>query len=99
MKYLTIMPDYTGSCIWDECEGNIPLDTLKLPPVFLDRLNAWNNAYKKIIPLNEEKRKEMALEIERLDKEGLLIVENLKQLSSDPIKIRYFSEGKGIFID
>ena len=75
MRYLTVMPDYTGSGIWDDFAGNIALDSLQLSNDFVGRLNSWHNSYKKIIPLSEEARATMYLEIEKLDQEGLLLVQ------------------------
>jgi hypothetical protein len=31
MKYIVLMPDYTGSCIRDEFEGEIAVESLNLP--------------------------------------------------------------------
>jgi hypothetical protein len=99
MRYLTVMPDYTGSCIWDDFEGNLALDRLQLPNDFVDRLNSWHNLYKKIIPLSEEVRATMHLEIGRLDQEGLLLMQELKSCLAGDTKIRYYSEGKGMFLE
>ena len=98
MKYLTIMPDYTGSCLWDNFAGNIALNSLQLSDDFINRLNAWHSAYKTIIPLDEAQRKAMFLEIDRLDQEGLLLTQELKRCLAEVVKIRYYSEGRGVFL-
>ena len=60
MKYLIIMPDYTGSGIRDEFEGEISLNDLDLPIDFINEFTSWHNEYREIIPLdNEERKKKM----------------------------------------
>lgn len=93
------MPDYTGSCIRDDFEGQIDLNDLKLSNDFLVKLNTWHEAYKKIIPLNENERKKRNHEIEKLDEEGLRLRDELKLLILGGAKIKYFSEDKGQIID
>ena len=97
MKYLIVAPEYTGSCIHDEFVGDINIEDLNLAPALIEEFTEWNEEYKKIIPLEEEERKKMAHEIERLDKKG---VELSKTLVSIPggAKVKYFSEGKMEYI-
>lgn len=93
MKYLTIMPDYTGSCIKDDFSGEpIDLDSMELPEDFLEKILSWQSAYRKIIPLPEEERKKLFEEIENLDNQGINIARKLIKLKN--VKVRYFSEGK-----
>ena len=94
MKYLTLIPNYTGSCIQDDFEGQINLESLNLPHDFIEKLNVWHDSYKAIIPLNEQERKKISREIENLDDEGLQLAKTLKQLISGETKIKYFSEGR-----
>lgn len=82
MKFLTIASDYTSFCIQDDFEGSIKLDQLGLPKDFIREINAWNQAYKIIIPLSEEERNARMHEIELLDQHGLEIAKKLQQLGS-----------------
>jgi len=92
MKYLTIAPSYTQSCIRDDFNGPIELESLSLPKDFIEEINSWHLQYRMIIPLNEHQRKEQMKTIEILDKQGLKIAEKIKILLN--AKVRYFSEGK-----
>lgn len=94
MRYLTIIPDYTGSCIVDDFEGPVSLESLGLPKNFIDKVMSWHNSYRAIIPLDENERREKIFEIEELDKQGLLLAKELQKLISGEAKIKYFSEGK-----
>ncbi len=98
MKYLTLMPDYTGSCIRDDFEGQIEPTLLGLPQSFLRRLYTWQDLYKKIIPLDQDEREKKIHEIERLDQEGLSLAKELRQLIPGGAKVKYFSEGLGKII-
>ncbi len=94
MKYLTLIPDYTGSCIQDDCEGRIELDELRLPQNLVNEIIDWHKSYRKIIPLSEEQRLEKMREIERLDLQGLELAERISRLIPGDAKVRYYSEGK-----
>ncbi len=98
MRYLTIMPDYTNSCINDDFEGPITLESLNLPKKFINKLTNWHDSYKEIIPLDENERQKKLFEIEELDKEGLELTKELKELIPGGAKIKYFSEGKLIYL-
>lgn len=94
MKYLTIIPNYTGSCLQDHFEGQIELEELKLPQEFIDRLSSWHDTYRKIIPLNNDDRAKRIKEIEQLDDEGLDLARKLRILVQGGAKVKYYSEGK-----
>jgi hypothetical protein len=94
MKYIVLMPDYTGSCIRDEFEGEIAIESLGLPKEILNKITVWHNAYRKIIPLSKEEREQRIEEIEKLDAQGLELAKSLKTLVPGGAKVKYFSEGK-----
>ncbi|MFW9873667.1 MAG: hypothetical protein ACFFG0_11220 [Candidatus Thorarchaeota archaeon] len=94
MRYIILMPDYTGSCIRDEFGEEIKLESLNLPKRILDEINIWHDAYRKIIPLSMEERTKKINEIEKLDVQGLKIAKSLKKLIHGESKVKYFSEGK-----
>ncbi len=56
MRYLVIMPDYTGSCIRDEFGDEIKLWNLGLPNDVINEICSWNASYAEIIPLSERER-------------------------------------------
>ena len=94
MRYLTIMPDYTSSCLRDDFEGLIELEDLELPQEFISELSSWHDAYRQIIPLSDEERATRIQEIEQLDSKGLEIAKRLKDLVPGGAKVKYYSEGK-----
>jgi hypothetical protein len=96
MRYLTIAADYTQSCLRDDFEGPIRPEALNLPKELCAELCSWNNAYRKIIHLDDEERskKDIVDLITRLDQQGLVLAERVKQSVEGGAKIRYFSEGK-----
>lgn len=94
MKYIVLMPDYTGSCVRDEFEGEISVESLNLPEHILNEITTWHNAYRKIIPLSKEEREQRKEEIEKLDAQGLELAKSLKNLIPGGAKVKYFSEGK-----
>ena len=98
MRYLTIMPDYTESCIVDDYKGRIKLKELNLSKPFLQEIEDWHLRYRKIIPLSDEQREIQKKEIEELDMQGLQLALKLEQLLPKETKIKYFSEGKLKFL-
>ncbi|HFD32745.1 MAG TPA: hypothetical protein ENJ28_08595 [Gammaproteobacteria bacterium] len=93
MRYLTVIPDYTGSCIKDDYAGLIEIDELQLPKDYIDEINSWHAAYRKIIPLCDEQRELQVAEINRLDEQGLKLSKKLSKLVPGGAKVKYFSEG------
>ncbi len=93
MRYLTIMPDYTGSCIKDDYTGQIDIEDLELPQGYIDEISFWHESYRAIIPLSDEQRLARKGEIEDLDKQGLELSRKLTDLVSGGAKVKYFSEG------
>ena len=93
MKYLTIIPDYTSSCIKDDFVGQIDIKKLGLPQDYLEALSAWHESYRAIIPWNDEQRKRKKGEIRSLDEQGLVFSRQLSYLVPGGAKVRYFSEG------
>ena len=93
MRYLTIIPDYTGSCIKDDYIGQIDIDDLELPQDYVDEISSWNESYRIIIPLSDEQRAVRRREIENLDKKGLELSRKLTGLVLGGAKVKYFSEG------
>jgi hypothetical protein len=98
MKYLILAPDYTGSCLIDEYKGEIQIEKLNLLKGDEDRIKRWHEEYRKIIPLSPERRSFLSKEIDRLDIEGLEIIDILKKSLKEDVKIKYFSEGKQSFL-
>ena len=94
MKYLTIIPDYTGSCLRDDFEGQIELEELGLPQEYISELSSWHEAYRQIIPLSDEERVARIQEIEKLDNKGLELAKRLEDLVLGGAKVKYYSEGK-----
>lgn len=94
MKYIVIIPDYMGSCIRDEFEGEIAVESLELPDDIINEINAWHNNYRKIIPLSTKERGQRKEEIEKLDAQGLELAKCLETLIPGGAKVKYFSEGK-----
>jgi hypothetical protein len=94
MKYLTVAPDYTGSCIIEDFDGRIDVQNLGLPIDFIKVVETWHSSYREIIPLNEEQRLEKMDFIETLDREGVQIAKKLEALIHGGAKVKYFSEGK-----
>lgn len=94
MKYIILIPDYTGYCIRDEFEGEISLEKLNLPKSLFNKIVTWHNAYREIIPLSEEERKSKKEEIQNLDAQGLEFARSLKSLIPGGAKVKYFSEGR-----
>lgn len=93
MKYLTIIPDYTGSCIKDDFTGRIDIKDLELPQDIIDEISSWHESYRVIIPLSEEQRAVRKREIDDLDKQGLELSKKLADLVPGGAKVKYFSEG------
>jgi len=98
MKYLTIIPDYTASCLRDDFEGPIEVEELELPQDFIRELSSWHDSYRKIIPLGDEERAMRIEEIEQLDSKGLELAKKLKDLVPGGAKVKYYSEGKFKFL-
>jgi hypothetical protein len=93
MRYLTITPDYTGSCIKDEFTGQLAIEELGLPQAYIDAISLWNESYRVIIPFSEEQRQARKKEIEKLDRQGIEFSKTLKELVPGEVKVKYFSEG------
>ena len=94
MKYLTLIPDYTGSCIQDDYNGRIELSELNLPGDLIGEIEIWHELYRAIIPLSEEQRLNKLQTIEQLDLQGLQLAKKISQLIPGGAKVRYYSEGK-----
>ncbi|MDZ7878908.1 MAG: hypothetical protein U5L45_14600 [Saprospiraceae bacterium] len=92
--YLTLIPNYTQSCIRDDFNGIIDINMLNLPKELIDEINIWHMSYRVIIPLSVEQRQLILTEIEKLDEQGILIAKLIKKKSLGNTKIKYFSEGK-----
>lgn len=94
MRYLTLMADYTQSGLRDDYIGTVVPEEVGLSDDLGDRIRAWNERYRAIIPLDETARTEpqAAALIEELDRLGLALVEEIANYSE--IKVRYFSEGR-----
>lgn len=94
MRYLTIAPDYSRSCIKDDFNGFVDLSEMKLPQDFIEEIFSWHLLYKQIIPLSIEDREKMFDEIDRLDQQGLRIADRLRELAEGGAKVKYYSEGR-----
>lgn len=99
MRYLTLIPDYTGSCIQDDFDGKIEIDQLELPYSFIQQIFSWHSEYRTIIPLDNEQRNNKIEIIEELDNKGLKIARKLEELIPGGAKVKYYSEGKLKFLD
>jgi len=93
VKYLTLAPDYTRSCIKDEFSEIIEIKSLSLPDDFKTQLEDWHIEYRKIIPLDEAERIKKSQLIDKLDKVGISLTKQLSMLIEGGAKIKYFSEG------
>lgn len=93
MRYLTIIPNYTGSCIKDDYTGQIDIKDLELPQDYVSKISSWHKSYRAIILLSDEQRATRKGEIEDLDKQGLEFSRRLTYLVSGGAKVKYFSEG------
>ena len=93
MRYLTIIPDYAGSCIRDDYNGQVNIEDLELPQDFLEEISFWHKSYRMIIPLSEEERAARKEEIKDLDKQGIELSRKLTDLLPEGAKVKYFSEG------
>ena len=98
MRYLTIAAEYTQSCLRDDFEGPIQPESLGLPEDLCSELRAWNEAYRRVIPLNEEERgrSEVASLIRRLDEQGRSMASRVEEAAE--AKVRYFSEGEHCYL-
>lgn len=94
MRYLTIMPDYTQSCIKDDYKGRVEIEELNLPQEFVAELNNWHSNYREIIPLDDDQRQVIMNRIDQLDEWGLKLAHQLVTLVPGGAKVKYFSEGK-----
>jgi hypothetical protein len=94
MRYLTVMPDYTQSCIKDDFDGYLELGELGIPQDFIDEVTEWHSVYREIIPLDDASRKSVMEQIDELDKQGLEIAKRLQTIIPGEAKVKYFSEGK-----
>lgn len=97
MKYITLIADYTQSCLHDDYIGPLELNELDLPAEIIKQLIQWNDRYKSIIRLSQEERAGHITFINMLDKEGLELSEKLRILLD--AKVRYYSEGLLRYID
>jgi hypothetical protein len=94
MRYLTITADYQGSGISDDFAGEITPASLGLSQHLSKRIEEWVLKYQPIIPLDEEQRRLRLEEIERLDEEGIGLMQEVKTELGDAVKLSYYSEGK-----
>lgn len=94
MRYLILIPDYTGSCIRDEFDGEINISNLGLSKLTINELTSWHDEYRKIIPLNMDEREAKKDHIEELDKQGLEIAKKIQHEVKGAARVKYFSEGK-----
>lgn len=99
MRYIIVMPDYTGSCLRDEFDGELPIQSLDLSENLVQEIESWHALYRKIIPLESEERKRNKKQIEKLDKDGIQIAQKIKKQVPGGVKIKYFSEGKLKYLD
>lgn len=59
MRYVILIVEYIGSCIRDEFEGEIAIESLGLSEETLEELIVWQNDYRKIIPLSTKEREKI----------------------------------------
>jgi len=85
--YLTLIPEYTGSCIHDDSGNQIEIQDLKLPKSLLDELTLWQAAYREIIPLSDEERLIITDRIEQLDNIGLSLAQKLQDLVPGGVRV------------
>jgi hypothetical protein len=99
MRYLTVAPDYTGSCVVDDYNGILDYSDLGVNEYFITELKAWNARYRKIIPLDESERKKLMDEIKKLDEQGIAFSKRLAESVPGGAKVKYFSEGTFSYLD
>ena len=94
MRYLTVAPNYTGPCIYDDFDGVLYYGGLELDEELCHELSAWNIEYREIIPLSSEERIQRQDVIDELDRRGILLARRLADAIPGGAKVSYYSEGK-----
>ena len=94
MKYLTLAPDYTNSCLKDDFDGYIQLAELNLSNDLIRSLQKWHEDYRAIIPLSTDQRRKVISKIYNLDKIAIDLAKKISKEVAGGAKIKYFSEGQ-----
>jgi hypothetical protein len=84
--------------IRDDQEGEVSPADLGLPPDLQFELEAWNDEYQKIIPLDPGERANATTEIGRLDEVGRNLAAKIREACGEDAKVAYYSEGLGKLI-
>lgn len=94
MRYLVLAAEYTQSALRDENVGHVVPEEVGLSWELGGRIRDWNERYRRVIPLDPEKRteSETAELIATLDAEGLALTAEIADALGDA-KVRYYSEG------
>jgi len=95
VRYLTLVADYTGAPLRESDGTVIGPDDLRLPPHIWNDLDAWNQRYREVLPLDEEGRKKRRGEIRVLDQKGRELAVLIETLVPGGAKVAYYSEGAG----
>ncbi len=107
MKYLTLSAFYdsylrddddkflySDSFLRDDYDDMFTHEHLDIPSPLLDEIITWYKEYLPIIPMSESERSVHWELIEKLDTQGVDIVNRLNSIFAGSIKCRYYSEGK-----
>jgi len=94
MYYLTVAAEYSQSCLRNDFNGPMEPESLHLPDDLCQDLRHWNSRYRAVISLGMSERatSEVSALIERLDHEGKLLAERVRENIGDA-KVQYYSEG------
>jgi hypothetical protein len=98
MRYLILSAVYLGSCLIDEFNGEVDLNSLGISPELIEEITLWQNSYAKFIPMSNDQRLSFITEMEKLDVAGIEIAKKLQLLIPGNAKVKYFSELKSSLI-
>lgn len=98
MRYLILSAEYLGSCLRDEFNGEVELNSLGISPELIEEITSWQNSYAKFIPMSNDQRHSFLTDMEELDISGIEIAKKLQFVIPGNAKVKYFSELKSSFI-
>jgi len=93
MYYAIFSASYSDECLREEFGAIVEMDTIGIEKELIDKISNWNKAYKEIIPLSSNERKEKSQKINLLDREGIALKQIIEEQSNEQCKIKYYSEG------
>jgi hypothetical protein len=105
MRYVRIWADLYSTGLIDENGASIPFSATTIEPTTWDDLQKWVEDYSPVIPMNEQRRAEIADLIEHLDARGLDLFRRIASAwtadieTGEPIHLLYWSEGRSRYVD